>query len=145
MQRNTREDYEKLAKSKGLKWLGPDLPESMLVKTRWQCLRDPKHVFEMRGANVHMMSPPSDRGGGTNSGRGCPYCSHRWRRTATDYHLLAKKHGVEWAGELPKSTRDDTLWRMPDGKMVSLSYRALSSRVTQLGATGSRKTVEETE
>jgi len=125
MERKTKNDYEKLGRQAGFEWISVELPTDMLEKTRWRCAHG--HEFDMRGANVHLavMHPGS---------RGCPYCSHRWRRTGADYHRLAKQHEVEWVGgDVPQNTREKTPWRLPDGQTRHESYRTLAARVTKLG------------
>jgi hypothetical protein len=125
MRKMTEEDYKRLGKQAGFEWMGPQLPEDMLQRTEWRCLRA-GHKFLMRGANVYLAV--------TQGGRGCPYCSRRWRRTGADYHALAKRHGVEWVGErLPPNTRTPTEWRLPDGDIIEQAYRAIDVRATQLG------------
>lgn len=125
MRKMTENDYKRLGQQAGFEWIGAVLPEDMLQKTDWRCRRA-GHKFQMRGANVYLAV--------TQGGRGCPYCSRRWRRTGVDYHGLAKRHGIEWVGvDLPRNTREATRWRLPDGTIVEQSYRAIDARVTQFG------------
>lgn len=120
MKKFDEEEYRDLGRRYGFEFIGP-VPESMLDRTRWRCARG--HYFEMRGANVSI-------------GRGCPVCSHRWRRRNADYHTLAKKHGVEWAGgTTPKNTREATAWKLPGGSIVYMPYRSLAVRARRLADT----------
>lgn len=117
-------DYRRLAEQSDLEWVGGFLPDTVLDLTEWRCPRG--HVFGMRAANVYM-------------GHRCPHCSYRKRKAQVDYMTLAKRHGVEWVGDdLPRDVRQRTMWRMPDGKIVRLSYRVLASRNTLLAETGAR-------
>lgn len=126
MRRMGEDDYRRLGKQAGFEWVGDALPEDMLQKTEWRCLRA-GHKFSMRGANVYLAV--------TQGGRGCPYCSRRWRRAGVDYHRLAKRHDIEWVGgELPRNTRELTEWRMPDGTLRQCSYRTIDARVRKFGA-----------
>ena len=137
MRRYTESDYHELAASKDLEWIGDVLPDNVLAPTEWRCKRA-GHVFKARAANVMHMEPLTP--GGYIQGRNCPKCTHRWRRGKTDYHKLAKRHGLDWMSAYgqPKTTRDPTAWQMADGKVLVASYRALDSRQTAVSDTGAR-------
>lgn len=138
MRRMTAEDYHKLARSKDLEWIGDEVPTDMLQLTKWRCRRG--HEFWARASNVKNFNPLTEHG--RVRGRHCPYCSGRWRKTLTDYHEMAARHGVEFVGPMPVNTREHTRWRMPDGEEFMASYRALATRRTPVSVTGLRRALE---
>jgi hypothetical protein len=104
----TEFDYRRLAAIRGFTWLGPELPASTLVPTRWRCAAG--HEWMARYSSVY-------------SGSGCKACAGLVNKTADDYHKLAAERGIQWVGKkLPQSVAEQTLWLFPDGVTLRYSY-----------------------
>lgn len=108
--RKTEEDYEDLAKIRGLKWTGDVLPHNTLAKTKWQCHAG--HDFTARWADIYW-------------GRGCGRCSGRGVRHERDYRRLATDLGIQFIGPVPETTRRLTKWLGPDGEEFDSTYQRL--------------------
>jgi hypothetical protein len=88
--RKLPDDYRALAKERGFEWLGPETPNNR-TKTNWRCSAG--HEWSMAYGNM------------ANQGHGCPYCSGRAPKSASDYHVLAAERGFQWLGpEAPTVT-----------------------------------------
>ena len=99
--RKTEADYHALAKERGFEWLGAVLPPSTKQLTLWRCSQ--QHTWQMRYINIW-------------NGQGCPVCAGKARRTAADYHELAKQRGATWLGlEAPINSRTRTQWKCRNG------------------------------
>ena len=87
-------DYHALAKKRGFRWLGPEVP-SARTKTKWECASG--HHWEARYSSIQ-------------SGTGCPVCAHRIPKRSTDYHELAKTRSFVWIGPEVSDTQTKTWW-----------------------------------
>ena len=90
----TAEDYQALAKAKGLTWLGTQ-PIYATSKTIWGCLHG--HRWLQTYSNI-------------KEGGGCPHCL---KAAAYDYAGLAKMRGFIWIGPKPRQRRSGTQWQCP--------------------------------
>lgn len=105
------EDYHALAKSRGLKWLGPEVSNGK-TKTEWRCSCGYKWM--------------ATYGSIWNSKKGCARCAGNYTKSESDYHELAKQKGVKWVGKLPKSVKLKTRWICDKGHKFSTTYDSLS-------------------
>lgn len=94
MKRKQKADYIALAKEKGFRWIGPEV-SNVHIKTTWQCKND--HQWQVRFKDIY-------------NGSGCPHCSGKARKTATDYYELAKKRSFRWLGPEVSNSRTKTTW-----------------------------------
>jgi len=109
--KKTEEDYYKLAKSYGFKWIGNVLPKNNHTKTWWECEKG--HRWEAKYNNIC-------------SGRGCPYCSGKAKKTEEDYYKLAKSYGFKWVGKiLPKNSHMKTWWKCENGHRWKAEYNTI--------------------
>jgi len=108
--RKTSEDYHDLAKSLGIRWLGPEVT-SIKIKTRWECQND--HRWKATYNSLQR-----------SASNGCRKCANIARRkTASDYHALAKKAGISWIGEeVPSLVKMKTNWMCSQKHTWSTSY-----------------------
>jgi predicted Zn-ribbon and HTH transcriptional regulator len=110
--RKTEKDYHKLAKGRGFKWIGLELPRGVVYPSLWECKKC-GYVWKGRYSNIQR-------------GSGCPDCSGQAEKTKKDYHGLAKSRGFKWVGEvLPKNTKDLTLWECEKGDRWKASYNSI--------------------
>lgn len=117
----TEEDYHKLAKARGLTWVGLGLPKDTLTPTKWQCLAK-GHVFESRWADIYY-------------GAGCGKCSGKATKTEADYHRLARNFGLKWLGPMPATTKHETWWQPLNGEQpFSSTYQKIRQRWERAGA-----------
>ena len=94
--RKTPQDYIKLAEKRGFFWIG-EFPHTVNELTTWQCQSG--HVWNAKYSNIY-------------SGRNCPYCAGKARKTLNDYYLLASQNEIEWISEvLPEAVNEPTNWR----------------------------------
>lgn len=107
-------DYHALAASKGLFWLGPEVPR-VQSQTRWSC----PCGYEWATSYWSIRSG------------GCPQCSGKARRTGADYHALARERGIEWIDELPPNNNTKTRWRCPKKHEWETTYANM--RYTKYG------------
>ena len=61
-------------------------------------------------------------------GRGCPVCTGRKHHDLPDYQQLAARHGIEFVGPVPLTSRHQATWRLPDGRVFQAPYRNLDVR-----------------
>lgn len=94
--RKTEEDYKNLAGEKDVKWKGEELPQSVHVKTEWECSLG--HLWRTK---YHSLEHSI----------GCPYCAGKTSKTLTDYKNLSIEKGIEWLGPFPSATHNKTWWR----------------------------------
>ena len=102
-----------MAASRGLVWTGAALPYNVLNLTTWRCSKG--HEFSLRYASLQ-------------EARGCPVCSGRKHHDLADYQQLAARHGIEFVGPVPLTSRHATVWRLPDGRVFETPYRNLNIR-----------------
>jgi very-short-patch-repair endonuclease len=99
--RKTVEDYCMLAKERGFRWLGRELPQNIKAKSHWRCSEG--HQWLARYNDIQQ-------------GYGCPFCAGVARKTTQDYHILAEERGFRWLGDdLPTNTMTPTLWQCSEG------------------------------
>jgi hypothetical protein len=102
-------DYHKLAKKRGFRWLGPEVPNTR-TKTTWQCAKN--HDWESRFYNIAQ-------------GQGCPYCAGKVRKESEDYKALAKERGFKWIGPEVKSNNKKTTWQCSQGHQWDAPYSSI--------------------
>ena len=111
LRRKTHRDYLKLAKKRGIKWLGPEVSRNN-IKTLWEC------------ANGHKWEADFSR---IQQGSGCPHCYGNIRKKSQDYHILAKKNGIEWLGPEVPNTKTNTVWRCSQKHKWESPYTTINS------------------
>lgn len=104
-------DYHMLAKERGLRWLGPPVPNNQ-TKTTWQCAEG--HKWE---ANY----------GSIQQGTGCPTCAGLTPKTPEDYHDLASERGFKWLGPEVPNSHTKTGWQCPQGHVWEAEYNSIRS------------------
>jgi len=106
-------DYIEWGKEKDLELIG-EAPSSVRTPVKWRCIRC---------GTIHTKTLRAVR----QARHGCS-CHKDAVLPISEYHALARRLGIEWAGELrPRNTKTDTLWRnIRTGKVVSASYYALA-------------------
>lgn len=111
-QRIPPEQYQRVAKRRGFKLVGP-IPDSVVENTTWECPQG--HRWQ---AAYH----------GVRRGNGCPYCAGLARKTAGDYADLAKQRGFIWLGPMPQNSTELTRWQCQYGHTWQANYSNVSSR-----------------
>lgn len=104
--RKTPSDYHALAAERGLRWLGPEVPNSS-TKTVWEC--EQGHRWESVYGNVR-------------AGYGCPFCAGKAPKTPDDYHALAEEQGFGWIGPEVSNVRTKTGWECEEGHQWQADY-----------------------
>jgi len=99
MKRKQNVDYIALAKEKGFRWIGPEVP-NVHIKTTWQCKNN--HQWQARFNDI-------------NNGSGCPRCAGKAKKKPADYHELAKRRGFRWLGPEVPNNRTKTIWQCEKG------------------------------
>ena len=102
-------DYRTLAKQRGLRWLGPEVPNSQ-TKTGWQCAQG--HRWQTTYSRIQQ-------------GRGCPKCRGTRLKTPTDYRALARMRGLKWVGPEVNSCLTKTNWQCSRGHRLQANYHAV--------------------
>jgi len=102
----TPADYHILAHQHSFKWLGPQVPTAQ-TRTTWQCPYN--HSWQTTYNAI-------------DQGSGCPTCAGNRRKTAQDYHQLAKRHGVKWLGPQVRNTLTKTTWQCIEGHIWQSRY-----------------------
>lgn len=113
--RKTPDDYTKLARDRGFKWLGPIIA-NVQTKTTWQCKKG------------HQWKAPYDD---VLQGSGCMVCAieHRndqKRKKADHYHMLAKKRGFKWLGPDVHDTKRKTFWQCSRDHQWQAHYNSIA-------------------
>jgi hypothetical protein len=104
--RKTPADYRALAAKRGFTWLGPEVA-NVSTKTGWQCGQG--HQWQAVYYSIH-------------SGRGCPHCANRARKTPADYEALAAKRGFVWLGPEVANAVTKTGWQCGRGHQWQAAY-----------------------
>jgi len=100
-------DYHALAKKRGFKWIGPEVPRNN-IKTWWECEKG--HKFETTHQCIRQ-------------GTRCTICTGWGKKTIADYHALAEKRGIRWVGrDLPPHTDAASLWACSTKHQWQTSY-----------------------
>ena len=111
--RKTEQDYHDLAKRRGFKWIGKELPLTTMYSTVWECCLN--HQWKTRYNDI-------------KEGKGCPICFRNSFKSLDDYHSLAEQRGFKWVGHiLPKNTSERTLWECKEGHLWQAPYYSLLS------------------
>jgi len=100
------EDYEALAKVRGLRWVGVELV-STRMKTKWECPCGHKWEAEYNGIQ---------------QGGGCPRCAPQAPKRPNDYRALAQSKGFEWLGPEVPNNATKTKWRCQYGHEWKAGY-----------------------
>jgi hypothetical protein len=114
--RRTEADYNDLARSRGIEWLGQTLPaNTRYCKTKWRCKC--RHTWLTTFATIQ-------------AGSSCPKCSRKRmiekkRKTQADYHRLADSIGFSFVGTLPQGTHVQTTWMCQNGHRIFKTYSSL--------------------
>lgn len=109
MSRKTPEDYHALAKRRGFKWLGPEVP-NVATKTGWECGEG--HQWEALYKNIQ-------------KGSGCPICVGEGRKLPEDYHALAELRGFKWLGPEVPNVSTKTGWECGQGHQWKATYSSV--------------------
>jgi hypothetical protein len=99
-------EYRALAKERGFRWLGPEVP-SIRMRTTWECLEG--HRWEARYHDIQR-------------GSGCPACYGNVAKAPVDYHALAEERGFRWLGPEVANIKDKTAWRCEEGHVWEARY-----------------------
>lgn len=99
-------DYLAIAKTSGLRWLGPEV-DSVFANTSWRCQK--RHVWNAPYARI-------------SRGVGCPYCAGNARKQPDDYHSLARNRQFNWLGPSVRRNSDKTSWECPEGHTWTNTY-----------------------
>jgi len=99
-------DYIELAKNRGFKWLGPEVPNTK-ANTSWRCKEG--HKWESPFTTIQ-------------AGHGCPYCTGLSPKTKEDYIALAIDRGFKWLGPEVPNTKINTKWKCPNGHQWEANY-----------------------
>lgn len=105
----TAADYRQAGRASGLIWLGP-LQTNRQLTSRWRCRNG--HVWETVISTVA-------------KGHGCPQCRPLARKTATDFHALARQRAVTWTGDRVVRVNEKTTWRCAQGHVFDTSFTIL--------------------
>jgi hypothetical protein len=103
-------DYHDLAKERGYKWIGPEVP-NIRTKTGWQCQKG--HQWQAIYNNIR-------------KSKRCPICFGRKKKTKDDYTILAQKRGFVYLGPDPKNTSTPYPWRCKVGHEWKAAYRDIN-------------------
>ena len=99
-------DYQALAKKRGFRWLGPEVPNTH-TRTSWEC--EQGHRWETSYGSILQ-------------GRGCPFCAGLAPKTPVDYHTLAEERGSRWLGPVVPNTSTRTNWECERGHNWEATY-----------------------
>lgn len=109
--RKTPSDYQQLALTKNIEWNG-DFPPTTESHTEWSCKQG--HTWQASYRSVK------------GAKFACPICTNVVRKTAEDYHALAKSRGFIWLGDSVTNARTKTRWRCAQGHEWEASYSTIS-------------------
>jgi very-short-patch-repair endonuclease len=109
MRRKTPADYHLLAKQRGFRWLGPEVP-TVITKTGWEC--EQGHRWEAHYNSIQQRT-------------GCPVCAGKVPKTPADYHALAEKRGFHWLGPEVSNTKIKTAWECEQGHNWEAPYSSI--------------------
>lgn len=112
MKKLTVDAYHEVAAKRGFKWIGQDNPLTN-VNTKWECSQG--HTWEATYTDIRM-------------GNGCPVCSQRIKKTASDYVELARQRGFFWVDTLPQHSHLKTRWQCQHGHVWEATYTNISNR-----------------
>jgi hypothetical protein len=104
-------DFEALAKSKGLEWLGPVVSNNK-TKTNWRC--NVGHVWEAPYSSIQQDNQ-------------CYLCQKNTSKSVKDYHTLAKSRGFEWLGPEVPSAQAKTFWKCSKKHTWPATYSKIKS------------------
>ena len=110
----TPEDYNALAKERGFRWVGPEVPTTH-DDTVWEC--EQGHQWEAPYGNI-------------GQGSGCPVCAieeqaERRRNKPDDYHALAQERGFRWIGPEVPNSHTRTTWECEQGHQWEAVYGSI--------------------
>ena len=106
--KKTREDYYRLANTRGFKCLNASV-QNTKTKTTWECSHE--HQWQASYNAIKM-------------GNGCPICYNTNKRIKKplDYQLLAEKQGFIWIGTEVRNVLTKTTWKCPHEHQWQASY-----------------------
>lgn len=105
--KKTLQDYFDLAQKRDFVWVGAEFPKNTHTNTTWRCSLGHEWV-----TTYHAIL----------TGNGCPYCSDKYKKTETDYLILADARGFKWVGPMPERTHHKTVWECPNGHRWEAAY-----------------------
>lgn len=113
-QRHTPSRYERLAKRRGIVWLGPPVTSALSI-TMWACYCGCR--WSARYNNIQQ-------------GHGCPACAvrrhaARHKKSHEDYHALARRRSFAWEPGPVGSSKHKTTWRCKSGHRFLSSYNLI--------------------
>lgn len=103
----TAEDYHRVAREKGVEWLGEYVPTTK-ERTLWRC-RCGREWETSYGSMIK------------NAGN-CPGCGGREKKSEADYYALAEEFGFVWVGPMPKNAHSKSTWRCSEDHEWETSY-----------------------
>ncbi len=105
----TPQDYHSLAKKQGIQWLGPVVPDNN-TRTTWQC----GCGYQWTSKYKNIQRRP-----------GCPACKGGIKKTAQDYHTIAKMCGFTWLGAEVPNVSTKTKWQCGHDHQWEATYSSL--------------------
>jgi hypothetical protein len=102
----TPADYRAMAKQRGFRWLGPEVP-NIHVKTIWCCAQG--HRWQASYNAIQQ-------------GHGCWVCAGSSPKTPADYRALARLHGFRWLGPIVPNAATKTDWQCAQGHRWQTTY-----------------------
>jgi hypothetical protein len=109
--RKTADDFRRLAKEKGIRWIGPEVPNNK-CETEWEC---PEGHRCYASYNTIQSSINT----------GCLECSGLSLKTPADYRSLAAERGFEWLGPEVSSSQLGTYWKCGKGHIWEAAYSTI--------------------
>jgi very-short-patch-repair endonuclease len=104
-------NYQNLAKSKNLKWLGVKVMNTH-TKTLWQCIQG--HEFQASYDKI--------RGGGY-----CPECVGKRRKIKQDYIAISKEKGFKWLESDAPPAHKKTKWQCANKHYFEASLKSINN------------------
>lgn len=104
-------DYETLASSRGIEWLGP-IVQNNKTKTNWRCQNG--HIWQAPYSSVQQ-------------GNECYYCQKNTRKYSFDYFTLALEKKFKWLGPEVKDTNTKTYWKCSKEHIWKATYSKVKS------------------
>lgn len=111
--KKTKEDYIKLAQSKGIFWESTTAPKNSRELTVWRCAHD--HTWK---DSYHSIDAKYCC---------CPYCIPNKKKEPEDYYRIAREADIEWLGPIVSNTKTKTKWKCAKGHVWETTYDSIRS------------------
>ena len=112
--RKEKFDYQELAVSLEMQWIGDQIPENTTKQTLWKCMNN--HTFRRSYKKLRVE-------------RKCPKCGGLNRKDTEDYCRIAESLNYQWVGPIPKRSTHLTNWICNKGHKFSQSYSQLKKGI----------------